>query len=222
LQNSYSSVYAFATSTEFQNAIGTSLPGGNIELVYNPSGPDSCDGNTFTDRFNCLLPYSLNALVKVDSGISFVKEAINIITSPSSNDIRLIFLAAKYVDNPTTPIQSVYEYYKITSSSIRYSSIDSPKSLHSNRGYEIGIVYMDEFNRATPANVSSLNTVFIPCEYSKYANSIKVNIPPTQVAPYWAKRYKFVCKADVAGYETIYTNIFFNKNYSTPSQIFLA
>lgn len=211
LQNSYSSVYDFATSTEFQNAIGTSLPGGNIELVYNSSGPDSCDGNTFTDRYNCLLPYSLDALVKVDSGISFVKEAINIITSPSSNDIRLIFLAAKYVDNPTTPIQSVYEYYKITSSSIRYSSIDSPKSLHSNRGYEIGIVYMDEFNRATPANVSSLNTVFIPCEYSKYANSIKVNIPPTQVAPYWAKRYKFVCKADMAGYETIYTNIFFEK-----------
>jgi hypothetical protein len=210
LQNSYSSVYAFATSSEFQNAIGTSLPLGNIKLVYNPSGDNSCDGITFTDTYNCNLPTTLNALFKVDTGVGTGGQAIGIITTPSSNNIRLIFLAAKYIDNPTTPTQIVYEYYQIINNAVQYYGLGVPKSLHSNRGYEIGIVYMDEFNRATPANVSPLNNIFIPCEYSKYANSIKVNIPPTQVAPYWAKRYKFVCKADMAGYETIYSNIFFS------------
>jgi hypothetical protein len=215
LQNSYSSVYAFATSAEFQNAIGTSLPGGNIKLVYNPSGEDSCDGITFTDFYNCSLPITLDALFKVDTGVATGGQAIGVITTPSSNDIRLVFLAAKYIDNPTTPTQIVYEYYKILNNVVQYYGLGIPKSLHSNRGYEIGIVYMDEFNRATPANVSQLNTVHVPCGFSRFANSITVNIPPIQVAPYWAKRYKFVCKADMAGYETIYSNIFFKNQEGT-------
>jgi hypothetical protein len=214
LQNSYSSVYAFSISTEFKNAIGTSLPGGNIKLVYNPSGDDSCDGITFTDTYNCIIPASLDSLFKVDSGISSGGQAIEITSNPSSNDIKLSFLSVKYIDAPTSPTKIVYEYYKIINKNVQYFGSGIPKSLHSNRGYEIGIVYMDEFNRATPANVSPLNTVHVPCEYSKYKNSITVNIPTTQIAPYWAKRYKFVCKADMAGYETIYSNIFFKSEDS--------
>lgn len=210
LQNTYSSVYAFASSTEFQQAIGTSLPSGNIQLVYNPSGNNSCDGVTFTDIFNCELPSTLDTLIKYDSGVGIGGQAIGIITSPSSNNVRLVFLAMKYVDNPSSITKTVYEYYKIISSTASYSGLGVPRSLHSNRGYEVGIVYMDEFNRATPAFCSPINTAFVPCEYSKYANSITVTIPPTQVAPAWAKRYKFVCKADMAGYETIYSNIFFD------------
>jgi len=209
LQNTYSSVYAFATSTEFIDAIGTSLPGGNIQLVYNPSGNDSCDGLTFTDSYNCSLPYFLGTLVKINTGTSFLGQAIQIISTPSSNDIKLVFLAAKYVDNPTTPTQNVYEYYKILNHSVQYFGIGVPKSLHSNRGYEIGIVYMDEYLRSTPANVSQFNNVFVPCSYSKNKNSITVTIPPSQVAPYWATRYKFVCKSDQHRYETIYSSVYF-------------
>ncbi len=208
LQNTYTSVYAFATSNEFKDAIGTSLPGGNIQLVYNPSGDDSCDGNTFTDKYNCSLPITLDALIKYDTGISAGGQAIAIAAFPSSNNIILKILAAKYIDNPT-PTQTVYEYYKIVSHSVNYSGLGVPRSLHSNRGYEVGMVYMDEFGRSTPANVSPLNTVFVPCSNSDKSNSITVTIPPGQIAPSWATRYKFVCKADEAGYETIYSNIFF-------------
>lgn len=220
LQNNYSSVYSFATSTEFQQAIGTSLPGGNIQLVYNPSGNSSCDGVTFTDRYNCSLPYSLDALAKYDSGITTGGEAILITTSPSSNNIRFDLLAMKYIDNPISTTKTVYEYYKIINSNSRYVGVGTTKSLHSNRGYEIGIVYMDEFNRATPAFCSPINTAFVPCGYSKYLNSITVTIPPNQIAPYWADRYKFVCKADQEGYETIYSNIFFD-DIATNSVYFL-
>jgi hypothetical protein len=209
LQNTYTSVYAFTTSAEFQNAIGTSLPGGNIQLVYNPSGNDSCDGITFTDLYNCSLLFSLDAFVKFETGISGTGQAIQIITTPSSDQVTLVFLAAKYLDNPTTPTQTIYEYYKIVNYVVQYLGIGIPKSLHSNRGYEVGMVYMDEFGRSTPANVSQLNNVFVPCSYSKNSNSITVTIPPAQIAPYWAKRYKFVCKADQEGYETIYSNVYF-------------
>jgi hypothetical protein len=212
LQNDYTSVYDFAISTEFLNAIGTSLPGGNIQVVYNPipGGNNSCDGNTLTDRFNCALPLTLDAFIKYESGIDVPGEAIKITTYPSSDIIELSFLAMRYVNNPASITQSFYEYYKIISYDAFYSSLGAPKSLHSNRGYEIGIVYMDEFNRATTTFCSPNNTVFVPCEYSRFANSIKVTIPTTQIAPPWAKRYKFTCKADMAGYETIYSQTYFS------------
>jgi hypothetical protein len=49
----------------------------------------------------------------------------------------------------------------------------------------------------------------VPCGNSDTKNSIFVTIPVSQVAPYWATRYKFVIKADRDTYETIYSNIFF-------------
>jgi hypothetical protein len=209
LQNSYASVYDFATSTEFLDAIGTSS---NIQLVYNPTpgGDNSCDGNTLTDKFNCILPTTLDALIKYDSGISLPNQAMFIYSNPLTNIIQLQLVAMRYVNDPASITQSVYEYYQIISNSVNYFGLGIPKSLHSNRGYEIGIVYMDEFNRATTTFCSPNNTVFVPCEYSKFANSITATIPTTQIAPPWAKRYKFVCKADMAGYDTIYSNIFFS------------
>ncbi len=220
LQNTYTSVYAFATSQEFVDAIGTSLPGGNIKLVYNPSGDDSCDGITFSDLYSCSLPTYLDALIKYDSGISGGGQAILVTTTPGSDIIDLTILAARYVDNPAVPTQNVYEYYKLVNVIVQYAGIGVPRSLHSNRGYEVGIVYMDDYGRSTPANVSQFNNLFIPCSLSENANSIKATIPTTQVAPYWANRYKFVCKSDKDQYDTIYSNVYF-KDPNTQDIFFL-
>ena len=201
LTRSYDSVYALASSIEFQEAIGTVS---NIETVAN-----SCNGVTFTDQFNCSLPNDLSTLQKVASGISSINQAIGIITSPASNQIGLQIPAMKYVDDIVTPTQEVYEYYSISFSQAVFQEIANTQSLHSNRDYEIGIVYMDEFNRSTTALVSSNNTVHIPCGFSSFKNSIQVTIPTTQLPPVWATRYKFVIKPDEENYETIYCNIFF-------------
>ena len=211
LPNSYTSVYQMATSSEFQAAVGTSLPIGNIKPVYSPvsGAPLSCDGITLTDEVNCNIPTSLGTLYKDASGITAAGQAIGILTTPSSTEIGFQLPAMKFVDNHTTPTNTVYEYYKITSTIATFQDIASPKSLHSNRDYEIGIVYMDEFNRASTALVSPYNTVHVPCGYSASQNSIQVTIPPTQIAPYWAKRYKFVIKPSAEYYETIYSQIFF-------------
>lgn len=205
LQNTYANAYDLANSTEFIDAIGTAL---NIKPVYSPvPGADtSCDGFKLTDKQNCLIPNILSPLTKYESGIYAVGQPIAILSNPSSTSIGFQLVAMKFVDNLVTPTQNVYEYYKFSFATVSFQKVASPKSLHSNRGYEIGIVYMDEFNRATTALVSPNNTEYVPCSYSGNQNSIQVTIPPTQIAPAWAKRYKFVCKADLEGYETIYSN----------------
>ena len=201
LSTNYSSVYQLATSVEFQNAVGTAA---NIQLIAN-----ACNGTTFTDAFNCAIPNNLDALIKSGSGISAVGQGINIITSPGSSEIGLQFPAMRYVNNISTPTQTVYEYYEVTLAQATFQEIANTQSLHSNRDYEIGIVYMDDFNRASTALVSPNNTEHIACGFSAYKNSIQVTIPPTQLPPVWATRYKFVIKPDEENYETIYCSIFF-------------
>ena len=215
LTQSYSSVYELATSTQFQNAVGTAL---NILPVSTTViGQDtSCNGITFTDSFNCALPNNLgafpNTFIKYASGINNITstlQPIRIITTPGSTVIGFQFPSMVYVDDITTPTKIAYEYYEVTFARAIFQEISNPRSLHSNRGYEIGIVYMDEFNRATTALVSTNNAEFIPCGYSPYKNSIQATIPTTQRAPAWATRYKFVIKPDAERYETIYSNLFF-------------
>jgi hypothetical protein len=202
LPRNYTSVYDLATSDEFQLAIGTSA---NIQPVAT-----AADGVTFTDRINDVLPNNLDTLIKFASGVSAVGQGIGIIASPASTSIGLQFVSMEYVDDVVTPTQRVYEYYSIVFSEVTFQEVGNTQSLHSNRDYEIGIVYMDDFNRATTALVSPNNTVHVPCGNSSTKNYIKVTIPPTQNPPYWATRYKFVIKANAENYDTIYTNLFFN------------
>lgn len=203
LIGTYTSVYQLASSAEFQEAVGTAT---NIQTVI----ADSCDGVTLTDVINCKLPTNLDAYTKFESGISAGRQPISIITSPGSELIGFQFTAMRYVDSITTPTVSAYEYYELEFTEATYQEISNPQSLHSNRGYEIGIVYMDDYNRSTTALVSQYNTVHIPCSNSGKQNSIQVTIPYTQIAPEWATRYKFVIKSDREHYETIYCAVFFN------------
>ena len=82
----------------------------------------------------------------------------------------------------------------------------SAPSLHSNRVYEVGIVYMDEYGRSSTALVAPNNKVELECGDSIFQNQIRVTIPSLMLAPSWARRYKFVIKPDSENYETIYTN----------------
>lgn len=222
LQNTYPDVYSLVTSTEFQDVIGTAL---NIKPVYSPiPGADtSCDGFKLTDRVNCLIPTNLDTLTKYESGITAVNQPLLIVppsmVSPTSFGLQII--AMKFVDNVVTPTQNVYEYYEFESATVSFQKVSTPKSLHSNRGYEIGIVYMDEYNRATTALVSPNNTEYVPCSYSPNQNSIQVTIPPSQIAPAWAKRYKFVCKADLSGYDTIYSSFSFKNTINSDTYFLL-
>ena len=203
LIKSYASVNELATSDEFISYVG------NIADTYIIA--DSCNGLRFTDAVNCIIAdtfgISPNAFHKTESGITAIQQPIRIISSTTSNIIGLQLIAMQYTNTDT--FQTIYEYYKATLVTATYQLLGNSKSLHSNRGYEVGIVYMDDFNRSSTALLSPNSTEYVPCSSSQYTNSIKVTIPPTQHPPYWATRYKFVIKPDEEGYNTIYSNIFF-------------
>ena len=198
LPQGFATVNDLATSSDFVNKIGTAS---NIQPVST-----ACNGTTLTDNYNCLFLQTLDTYTKTESGITAAGEPISVITSVGSNEIKLQFPAMKYVDGAN----SRYEYLEITLADGEFLEIGNPTSLHSDRGYEIGIVYMDDFNRASTALVSEFNTQHVICSNSDKQNQIQVTIPTTQIAPSWAKRYKFAIKPDKENYETIYSDLFFN------------
>lgn len=210
LQRDFESAFTLTQDADFQSKMGTAS---SIQAVST-----ACDGTTLTDAINCALATTLSPYTKTASGITTTPEPINIFGSTSSqNTIGIQPIAMKYVNGA----DQVFEYYQFLSSEITYTSSTSNYSLHSNRGYEIGIIYMDDFNRSSTALVSPLNTIHVPCGNSDLINKIQVNIPggqpggaPAQIAPFWATRYKFCIKPDKATYETIYTNIFFQPDES--------
>jgi hypothetical protein len=206
LNTSYASVYDMVTSAEFVYAVGTAA---NIQPIY-PGNLPCTDGTTWTDIFNCAIPNNLNSLFKYASGITgYLNQPIAIYCNPGDTSFRMQLPAMLFIDAYPATTKEVVEYYQITYSEAFFQTIANSRSLHSNRGYEVGIVYMDEFNRATTALVSPMNTVAVPCALSPQKNSIQVTIPTSQRPPAWATRYKFVIKADEENYDTIFSNIFF-------------
>ncbi len=204
LLRNYSSVFDLINSAEFISIIGEDS---TIQPIATAS-----TGNTLTDRYNTLWASQLVSsapAVTIDidaSGIDNDQEAIRV--SNTSNVITFKFPTLKYVEQGT-PSNIFYEYFKSAGSELYVNTAGTGRSLHSNRGYEVGMIYMDDFHRSTPAIVSSDNSLFVGCEASDTANSIKIEIPTTQKAPSWATRYKFAIKPDTETYETIYSNIFF-------------
>lgn len=201
LPTTFASVFDMVSDVSFQEAVGTAL---NIQTM-----PNACLGTTLSDTFNCAMSQNLNTYTKYTSGINTANLLVSAITAFGSDIISFQFPAVAYVDNTITPTYTAYEYMKINSAESSFQAISQNQSLHSNRDYEIGIVYMDDFNRSTTTLVSQLNTEHVPCGNSDTKNRIVVTIPDPQIAPYWATRYKFVIKADRDTYETIYSNIFF-------------
>ena len=206
----FSSVYQLSQNSLFIESIGTAA---NILPVYDPvpGNETSCDGTTLTDEWNCSIPNTLDALIKFESGVSAAGQPIEVISSPGSTEIGFVVPAMRFVDDLTTPTQSVYEYYTSTFAEGTFLGIGNPKSLHSDRDYEIGIIYMDEFNRSSTALVSPNNTVHVGCSAASLQNTIQVTIPPSQIAPVWADRYKLCIKPDFEDYNTVYSNIFFDE-----------
>jgi len=89
---------------------------------------------------------------------------------------------------------------------ISHRLITSDASLKTNRSYEIGIVYLDEYGRASTVLTSPTNTIYISQENSVTQNKISVDL--NHEPPYWAKYYRFVIKENKGDYALIYVNYY--------------
>jgi hypothetical protein len=81
------------------------------------------------------------------------------------------------------------------------------RSLKSNRDYEVGISYLDDYGRLTTPLTSENNTIYIPNGDSINQNKIKVTV--ANKAPDFAKYYRFFIKQTKGDYETIAPTLFY-------------
>ncbi|GAG16885.1 unnamed protein product, partial [marine sediment metagenome] len=155
LATSYPSVNAMITSTEFQSLVGAT---GTNQSIAN-----ACTlGTTWTDQWNCDMPNTLDTLFAYTSGIGsgVVFPGVGAIqTTVAGNSVSFQFPAMVWVDDINTPTNTVYEYFTTTIASATWQDISETESLHSDRDYSVGIVYMDDFNRSSTAILAPNSTV---------------------------------------------------------------
>ena len=209
LPQSFDSVSELINSTDFQDRISS-----------NSLLDGWCAGTSLTDIFNCRIPNSLGSAGgtdvwnKFNSGVMSAGQGFQV-EMYGDNEFLIKVPAIGFTDNILNPDagNTEWEFFDVSNVFINFINAGTPASLHSNRGYETGMVYMDEFNRSTSVLTSGRNSNSIPCSASDTSNKIKVTIPTSQRAPSWAKRYKFVIKPDSENYETIYSTGY----YTDPS-----
>jgi hypothetical protein len=201
LTRDYVSVYDLSISDEFKLFIGSE----NNHGGFSDCG-SSTQISTLTDSFICAVS-NYSEWVKTSFGLNTINQGILIESSVSSSEISIVLPWIKYTS--PTPGSELYQYFKIISAAIGYRNEEVTGSLHSNRSYSVGIVYMDEYNRATTVLLSENNTIFVPSSASSLRNYIKVTIPSTQKPPFWATKYKFLVLPSALDYETVYSNKFF-------------
>jgi hypothetical protein len=115
----------------------------------------------------------------------------------------------KDTNNGDALVETPFKF--VIDSAVLITSETNSTSIKTNRDYEVGFVYEDDFNRKTTVLTSLYNTIYVPQEYSEYRNSIRVAV--NHKPPAWADRYKIVVKAKPLQYQTIYINRFYNEGF---------
>jgi len=217
LDQNYTSVFDALNSQAWKSQVGAL---GNYQ--ENPSQWNQ--GSSFTDVFNSatatptsqgqqppIEPYRSG---RGDSTITCYES-----DTPNTSAVylgadtpdRITFIpnAIQYQEVNDTSKNQYYQYFKIIRAEATFFSEGISKSLHSNRDYQVGIVYQDKEGRQTTALTSLNSTIHVPAQNSDSTNSAKVTIPQGMLPPSWADRYKFVMKPSQSEYETIFATIFY-------------
>ena len=203
----YATAYDFWNSARFQNEIGTAL---NIQPISN-----ACAGLTWSDKYACSIPIPVDNIpsvvdgpwVKYNYGVTAPDEPIYSISTIGSDVIDFQLPLIQFV-RQNDPAKYAFVWYGVDTPNIQVSYIkNSSRSLHSNRGYETSIIYMDEFGRNTTSFVCQTNYVFIGPQFSDTRNKLRTTI--NSVAPSWASRYKFAIRQSRGAYETVYSNEYY-------------
>ena len=226
-RNTYNTFNAFLTSVELAEAVGTGTPGSAGSTITPITTPPSEYGFSLSDQFYSRItpPAGFNfetaGLWTATSTQDGFRQAIT--TTNITDDTLVLQVPSVHYLSNTGSGTKVYEFFaytytelvpltnpvrgKTTDSSFRIRNSEDFFSLHSNRNYEAGIMYMDDFGRATTVLVSSNNTAFFPASTSIDLNTITAHI--FNKPPHWATKYKFLLKPSLLNYDIIYSNSIF-------------
>jgi hypothetical protein len=139
------------------------------------------------------------------------------------DNVPLLAKAQDYVGNRIMygNYTQFYDVFEQIILSVKYKSFDildegAPiQTFRSDRDYQIGIQYLDNYGRATtvlaPDNLNNnLSTVYIPPSQSNKGNSITVNV--ANRPPQWATNYRLVIKQGKGSYYNIFPIYFYLKD----------
>jgi hypothetical protein len=203
-ENSYQEPFQYIFPRDYDDAQDLATDPDFISSIQSDElFADSNDGYSLTDLFFSSIQ-SKSGWSAVGGGIT--SDTGDFSVTVSGSVIGLQSPAIKY-ELDSTPGTFAYEYFLMSSTTVSVNQLGNRESLHSNRDYELGMVYLDEYNRASTALVCNENTLYVPPENSITKNSIKATV--NHLAPSWASRYRFVLKPSKGGYETIYSYIYF-------------
>ena len=218
----YPTVPDMLTSNAFQIPIGTTTEGN-----YQPLLPEnkSNEGGTLTDKFNNYIQAPPGTLLEIintsitsdcsvyanpgpGSSAICAQQGFNYSTSGNTFSIQ-VPAATYYYDDGAGNESKQWEFFNFIdfSCAVGYLLTADTYSLHSNRDYETGIVYMDDYGRASTVLVSQDNTIFVPPINAPDKNTIDVEL--FNLPPYWATKYKFVVKPSQGEYFTVYSSTYF-------------
>jgi hypothetical protein len=103
--------------------------------------------------------------------------------------------------------QDILIDYSVEVVSDPITSTSATRTFRSDRDYEIGLVYTDEYGRMTTVLTTENNSVYVPSTKSDYQNSIRVTL--NNQAPNWATNFRFVLKQPTGEYYNIFPQTFF-------------
>lgn len=220
LTNTYGDLASFVGSTDFKNLIGTGLA--TATPAYKPFS-DASTGSTATDFINNSVINSpatnsvtSSAATPVNSAVPNAAAAGSTPVSPAYPTGQTGLLESFDIATPTqVTLQSLmmvyetgstksFEGFEFLSANFAFDTKRNKESLHSNRDYDLAMVYMDDYARSSTALVSLDSSINVPASNSILINKAQVNIPVSQKAPSWAKYYKFAIKPSKLNYDTIF------------------
>lgn len=194
----------------------------NIDFILNKDYRDAAElatdpdfityvENAFTNNFisNYVTTPPGNSVISTRTGFSiFSSSATNIIINAPTITYVIDNTPSDPNDNPINT-STVVSYFGFDGTSVQYFDFETSASTKSNRSYEVGFVYLEEYNRATTVLTIPKNTVFIPHSFAITKNSIKVSIDQRSLPPSFSDRYKIVVKSMKSNYQTLYTSVFY-------------
>lgn len=198
-ENKYESTFTFVLSRDYVSVTDLAT---SLEFLESIQSTEYYSLNTLF--YESILVNGDGLWTKNSMGITSPNGGFLVTNTSTSINIQVPAIRYELISSPGT---YAYEYLYNSSTFTSYLGIADTSSLHSNRDYEVAIVYMDDFSRASTALVCKNNTINVPSSLSDQKNTISVTVK--NKAPEWATRYRFVIKPDKEKYETIYTNIYF-------------
>lgn len=224
VQGNHPNVTSAFSGTSWDNQVGTS---GN----YQQSSSNWANGFTLTDAYNSatneIIPQpSDSSLYPSLDPVRSARDTANGAFPYTGTDPLRFYVDGGYLhvlpngiqytkSNSNVPndhlYDNVYMIPEIVSVRATFRKTGTQKSLHSNRDYQVGIVYQDAEGRQSTALESVSNSFHISAYDSENINWAKVTIDKNMKPPYWADRYKFVMKQTETDYETIFINTFYRE-----------